>query len=1179
MVLTAAHVVGRDRSDDDEILVWTDGTGSQKARVAWTASRDDLSLLRLSSSELLVTVPGVGWGRIPRQAATPVPAHLIGYPKSNQISGRRSKDERFAVIPPGSYIEHKLYAVDVEGPAPMRFMPGDTMWAGMSGSAVFCDGLLVGVVTFDQASNEPGRLLATPIENVQQDEEFCKLVHISDITPLATPRLSTNTTVPVETCVYAADGVTWKHSAAFKQLLEALGIAVRQVEQLNPNDLLTWTRSASPDVRQSIIVLGTHTHTGNLVGLVGKISSLTHSYPSIGVAVTFIESRIDIGVPCPVFGLGEDRKELSQWMFRSGDLAIDGGSVVVDSSPRGSASRPPKILDPYPLSTVFVGRHDERIELTSWLTAKWPPVMIMTAIGGMGKSALAWVWVMADILHLLPQAHQDLVTSAADMPVFWFSFYRPDASPALFIRELLLYMRPADDWTKMPIGEALVHVQRVLEQDDVLLVMDGLERELWSYARLDAHLLPDQHADHAPDNARLAANPIMARFLRILHSPILKAKVLITTRLVPADLEGFGGEPVTTCAVKNLSSFTRSDVINLFRAMNIRGSDSDIVAACEPYGFHPLTVSLLGGMIAHDLRSPLDITVARRRVALPHTPQRRVHILADSFAALDGPHIQLITRMSAIRIPATYTLVERLNDGLDGEQLERLLSDLISRNLVMFDRNTKTFDLHPIVRGYAYGHLVEAESIHELIAERLEDEMEGSLEALPERPTLDSLRRALPVLVELMYQLIMAEERDSAAEIWSDRLFQMLSAVGEFNIAINCIETLCRDDEALREQIDDLFERAFLRGTWAELAIQAGRLELAEEVFDIQDEDWIGDIDTTPEEIDFIRLNFLSQRIRVLCLRGRFIEAERFASSALAKISRIRTADSGVSATDELEESAAVSLKSAASDAEESVLLQLQFLEHDILLAMTSILRADNRTEELNDIRRRFLRLRQQMMDSVGELGAEHQESKMLAEEEIRLMQRAEALEGLPDSSAKEAMQKQLGIEYVHWLQALWSASENQVVFANANVSSILGLRLVQSIQSMIIAGVPLVAETGFDFDTVLERAVASARTNGSVLLELMALSAVGRHELTEGRLKVAESVLREVVMIAVKSGFTSVLPSAYCELTEVLHRLGDEQNAQSYYELAVRAATENNVVHFRSLLDETQRKLGLLGD
>ena len=97
----------------------------------------------------------------------------------------------------------------------------------------------------------------------------------------------------------------------------------------------------------------------------------------------------------------------------------------------------PYLVHPYPLQKNFTGRLGERRMLSDWLRANDEPVISLVAIGGMGKSALAWVWMYRDVLGLPVPGFAEAATAndgvrlqGSDRPegVFWWSFYEPRGS-------------------------------------------------------------------------------------------------------------------------------------------------------------------------------------------------------------------------------------------------------------------------------------------------------------------------------------------------------------------------------------------------------------------------------------------------------------------------------------------------------------------------------------------------------------------------------------------------------------------------------------------------------------------------------------------------------------------------------------------------------------------------------
>src|SRR5207249_611701 len=154
-------------------------------------------------------------------------------------------------------------------------------------------------------------------------------------------------------------------------------------------------------------------------------------------------------------------------------------------------------------------------------------LLVLRALGGFGKSALAWHWLLHDV-------------EPARWPrVAWWSFYESAAGFDSFLRDTLEYLG-AD-----PRG-----------------------------------LGPRQQADE---------------LLRRL--PGIRGKVLMTTRLRPRVLESHGGDTLAGCREVELTQMQPADAVAFFRAQGVRGGRAEIEAACARYGYHPLSLRLLAGLV------------------------------------------------------------------------------------------------------------------------------------------------------------------------------------------------------------------------------------------------------------------------------------------------------------------------------------------------------------------------------------------------------------------------------------------------------------------------------------------------------------------------------------------------------------------------------------------------------
>jgi hypothetical protein len=165
--------------------------------------------------------------------------------------------------------------------------------------------------------------------------------------------------------------------------------------------------------------------------------------------------------------------------------------TALGAPPVQEPPEPPKreewcLKHPYPMPPNFTGRVAEREMLTRWLTDDGDhPLLVLRALGGFGKSALCWHWLLHDV-------------DPAQFPrVVWWSFYEGDASFDSFLRETLEYLLRA---THLP-GASLValgprqqadELLRLLHQPGTLLVLDGFERALRAYSSMNAAYQGDE---------------------------------------------------------------------------------------------------------------------------------------------------------------------------------------------------------------------------------------------------------------------------------------------------------------------------------------------------------------------------------------------------------------------------------------------------------------------------------------------------------------------------------------------------------------------------------------------------------------------------------------------------------------------------------------------------------------
>jgi tetratricopeptide (TPR) repeat protein len=446
------------------------------------------------------------------------------------------------------------------------------------------------------------------------------------------------------------------------------------------------------------------------------------------------------------------------------------------------------LVHPYGMPPNFTGRIAERRQLNEWLEKEnGPALLVLRALGGFGKSALVWHWLSNDL------------NPACWRRVLWWSFY-DDPSFDEFLRKVLPYLGRPD--LKGGTREAVDQLVDVLRRSQVLLVLDGFERALRAFARLDAaYHLDDEEKRLGKEEERDCVSLAAEAFLRAVSSlPDLAGRVLITTRLRPRPVETRAGELLVSCREIELTALSPADAVDFFHAECIKGTRSEIETLCRRYGFHPLSLRLLAGMIVKDLRNPRDIATARRFDVSGDLIQRKHHVLEQSYESLPVEGRRLLSRIACFRGAVSYEALRAAAGNVDEREVEAALQDLVERGLLHRDERDGRFDLHPIVRRYAYDRLGKEEK------EEAHRSLRDYFAAVPAVEKVKTLADLAPV-IELYHHMVRAGEYDAAFELFRDRLSDaMYFQLGAYETCIELLRALFLDGEdrppRLREERD-----------------------------------------------------------------------------------------------------------------------------------------------------------------------------------------------------------------------------------------------------------------------------------------------------------------------------------------------------------------------------------------
>ena len=427
----------------------------------------------------------------------------------------------------------------------------------------------------------------------------------------------------------------------------------------------------------------------------------------------------------------------------------------------------------------FTGRAAERKLLTDWLENDAENrLLILRALGGFGKSALAWHWLTHDV-------------NAKQWPkVVWWSFYEGDASFENFIKETLEYLK-----VEVPPGQRgqVDALLKVMTAQKILLIMDGFERVLRVYSSMNAAYQADEESPlpmgegqgEGGINQRDCVNINAEIFLKNLCVlPNIQGKVLMTTRLTPRAVEG-RGELLSGCHEEELQAMQKEDAVAFFRAQGIRGARAEIEAACAPYGYHLLSLRILAGLIANDRETPGDIAVAGKLDITDDVIANKHHVLEVAYNTLSPEQQKLLSHIACFRSAMTYDALNAISD----KNIDADLKTLEHRGLLHWDKTANKYDLHPIVRRYAYERLTvpDRAAAHTRLIDYFD--------AVPKPSKVEKLEDLAPV-IELYHHMVRAGNLDEAFKLLYERFANaLLYQFGAYQLYAELLRALFPDGE------------------------------------------------------------------------------------------------------------------------------------------------------------------------------------------------------------------------------------------------------------------------------------------------------------------------------------------------------------------------------------------------
>ncbi len=425
----------------------------------------------------------------------------------------------------------------------------------------------------------------------------------------------------------------------------------------------------------------------------------------------------------------------------------------------------------------FTGRADELKLLDEWLVNKTESLLIFNAFGGFGKSALTWHWL---------NNHVDkTIWSTA----IWWSFYEKESGFDSFLAEALTHLgiETKERSSRQQVNDLL----DVMQKTGLLIVLDGFERLLRQYGRMDAALQEDDEDAEIDPSQRDCTSQSAETFLRGLSDKKIVSKVLMTSRLLPRVLEGKDGKLQPRCREVNLKGFSPEDAVTYFHNEGIKkATRAEIIEVCSAYGYHPLSLSLLVGLINADHEKRGDIEAVKNLEIFDNVKARRHHVLERAYGSLAPERRDLLSKISCFRGSMEYAVLKKVFPSPD---LDKALLDLRKRGLLQYAGESQRYDMHPIVRHYAYDHFTDEKR-------RKEAHVQLAMHFIDVMPLTNTKVKTLEDLapvIELYHHMVGAGNLDEAVKLLAQRLVPspLHFQFGAYQLQIELLRVLFLDGE------------------------------------------------------------------------------------------------------------------------------------------------------------------------------------------------------------------------------------------------------------------------------------------------------------------------------------------------------------------------------------------------
>lgn len=498
-------------------------------------------------------------------------------------------------------------------------------------------------------------------------------------------------------------------------------------------------------------------------------------------------------------------------------------------------------VPPYVGGAPFTGRAADLKVLDQW-GGSADPVMVVEAIGGTGKSALTWQWAQERAPDVIPGLAGRLWWSFYEGSASMTRFLQELLAYASG--------QPMRQIRRLNRAELADQALAALRGRRYLVVLDGFERLLTAYHRFDPSKQRDEEVKQDERSLiEPQADDFVRRLAAAGPSMILISTRLMPTALQGrfgqqspgvrhVRLPGLTEQDTRALLARLDVHGSRPSVTGFFGPLGNHPLLVGIVAGLvrdyrtEPGGFDRWLADPTAGGALHV--SDLDLS------------QRRSHILAAALAELPAGSRRLLGWISALSVTAGWAVLEGINpfrpeppapvepdltslgdmprrprnereyrDWTDAAerraqaesethqrlkawrlsepvtrakaQLDAALKDLEERALLWWDRSSNSYDLHPIIRAYAYDQLERTDRI------QANDRIRDHFRALPpEDPERAASVEDLSQTITIFRALVGAGHLDDAISLWDRFTTVLFDVLGAYPTVVELLAPIAK---------------------------------------------------------------------------------------------------------------------------------------------------------------------------------------------------------------------------------------------------------------------------------------------------------------------------------------------------------------------------------------------------